>query len=56
MRDKGMLRIKFRYHDRYTKGEWNYGECEMSSVKECIEFYGLNVDCDKYEILAVEEV
>ena len=51
-----MLKIKFRYHDRHTRGEWSYQECEMSSVQECIEFYGLEVDCDRYEILSVEEV
>lgn len=51
-----LYRIKFRYHDRYTRGEWSYQECIMPSVQECIDWYGLNVDCDRYEILSVEEV
>ena len=48
--------IKFRYRDKYTKGDWSYQECTMGSVQECIEFYGLDVDCEDYEILSVEEV
>lgn len=50
-----MLHIKFRYKDRYTRGEWNTQECTMSSIEECIKVYGLGVDCE-YEIVSVEEV
>lgn len=51
-----MKLIKFRYKDRYTKGNWAYQECTMNSVRECIEWYGLEFDCDDYEILSVEEI
>lgn len=50
-----MLRITFKYRDKYTHGNWNTQSCVMSSVKECIEWYGLGVDCE-YEILSVEKV
>lgn len=50
-----MVHIKFRYKDDLSKGEWKYQECIVSSVKECIELYGLGIDCE-YEILSVEEV
>ena len=49
-----MLHIKFRYRDEQSRGEWREQSCIMSSVKECIEIYGLGVDCD-YEIVSVEE-
>lgn len=52
-----MLRIKFRYIDKYTNGKWAEQECYCNSVKECIEIYGLESDptCYQYEILEVEE-
>lgn len=50
-----MLKIKFRYKDMYSNGRWNEQSCIMSSVQECIDVYGLGVDCE-YEILSVEEV
>ena len=50
-----MLRIRFRYSDAYSHGEWNEQECVMSSVSECVRVYGLGIDCD-YEIISVEEV
>lgn len=49
-----MKRIKFKYKDRYTNGEWREQECSVESVKECIEIYGLGVDCE-YRIVSVEE-
>lgn len=49
-----MLHIKFKYRDEYSHGEWQEQECVMSSVKECIDWYGLGVDCE-YEIISVEE-
>lgn len=52
-----MLRIKFKYQDAYTKeGKWSEQECVMSSVKECIEFYGLNQPDVTYQIISIEEV
>ena len=52
-----MLRIKFRYKDRYTKeGKWSEQECVASSIKECKEFYGLDEPDVEYEIVSVEEV
>jgi hypothetical protein len=52
-----MLRIKFRYKDCYTKGEtWSEQECVMSSVHECIKFYGLDQPDVEYQIVSVEEV
>lgn len=51
-----MLHIKFRYKDKYTRGEWSYQECYVSSLNECIKLYGLGIDTDDYEILSVEKV
>ncbi len=52
-----MLRIKFRYKDRYTREEtWSEQECVVSSVKECKELYGLDQPDVEYEIVSVEEV
>lgn len=50
-----MLKIKFEYADILSNWEWLQQECVMSSVAECVDFYGLGVDCD-YRILSVEEV
>lgn len=50
-----MLKIKFRYKDFLSKGEWNEQQCCVSSVSECIKLYGLGIDCD-YEIVSVEEI
>lgn len=51
-----MKYIKFRFKDRFTHGGWSYNECEMESVRECIEFFGLKTDCDEYEILEVTDL
>ena len=50
-----MKHIVFIYKDRYTNGKWIEQECTMESVKQCIEMYGLGVDCE-YHIISVEEV
>lgn len=50
-----MLHIVFEYRDAYTNGGWSRQECTMSSVRECIEFYGLGIDCE-YRIISVKEV
>lgn len=49
-----MLKIKFRYKDEYSNGEWNEQECIVSSLKECKEIYGL--DYCEYQIISIEEV
>lgn len=53
-----MLRIKFRFKDKYTKGNWSYCECVVSSLSECKRIYGLDTDpdCYEYEILSTESV
>ena len=50
-----MYKIKFRYKDKYTHGEWRIQSCKCSSVEQCKEWYGLGIDCE-YEILSVEKV
>lgn len=52
---RGVLHIVFEYRDAYSNGKWNRQECIMSSVKKCIEMYGLGIDCE-YRIISVEEV
>lgn len=48
-----MLQITFRYKDKYSKGRWLTQVCVMSSVQECIQWYGLGIDCE-YKIIKVE--
>lgn len=52
-----MLKIKFRYRDEMSNGEWREQSCIVSSVRECKEIYGLDDDPTiyEYEILEVEE-
>lgn len=50
-----MVHIVFEYKDMYTNGNWSRQECTCNSLKECIDFYGLGVDCE-YHILSVDEV
>ena len=50
-----MKHIKFKYKDKYTHGEWREQECVMSSVAECVKWYGLGEDCE-YEIIEVKDV
>ena len=50
-----MYNIEFEYCDRYTNGEWRRQRCTVSSIAECIEIYGLGIDCD-YRIISVEGV
>lgn len=50
-----MVKVKFKYRDDYSRGEWKEQECVVRSVKECKELYGLGVDCE-YKIISVEEV
>lgn len=48
------LHITFEYRDEFSGDKWQKQECVLSSVKECIELYGLN-ECE-YHILNVERV
>ena len=41
-----MLEILFRYCDNLSKGNWNIQGCSVPSVQECIEIYGLGIDCN----------
>ena len=50
-----MKRITFEYADEQSNWEWRQQTCTMPTVEDCIEWYGLGVDCD-YRILNVEEV
>ena len=50
-----MVKVKFVYRDEYSFPNWNEQECEVESLKECIEIYGLGIDCE-YKIISVEEV
>ena len=54
-------KIKFKYCDPYTRGNWSENESvfnansEYEAIKKCKEFFGLGVDCD-YEIISVKEI
>ena len=50
-----MKEIEFEYRDAYTDGGWSKQSCIVNSVKECIELYGLGVDCE-YKIVSIKEV
>lgn len=50
-----MVRIKFKYKDDMSRGEWQEQECVVRSVEECKRIYGLGIDCE-YQIISVEEV
>ncbi len=50
-----MLHIKFEYADKYSNWEWRHQECTVSSLKECMQIYGLGVDCE-YKIISIEHV
>ncbi len=50
-----MLKIKFKYKDEYSNGEWKEQECIVRSLKECKELYGLGIDCE-YQIISIEEI
>lgn len=50
-----MLRIVFEYKDAYSHGEWCKQECVCESIRECIEWYGLGVDCE-YKIISAKPV
>ena len=49
-----MVKVKFKYKDEMSKGEWREQECIVSSVQECKRIYGLGIDCE-YKIISIEE-
>lgn len=49
-----MLRIKFKYRDQYSNGKWCIQECQVDSIKECIQIYGLD-ECE-YQILSADPI
>lgn len=50
-----MLHIEFEYRDNYTNGEWIKQECDVNSLAECKELYGLGIDCE-YRIISIKEI
>ena len=51
-----MVKVKFRYKDKLSHGNWNEQECRVRDLKECKKIYGLGIDEDcEYEIISVEE-
>ena len=54
-RMRKMVLVKFEYRDSWSHGEWCRQEGTFDSVQECIEWYGLGIDCDD-RILSVEEI
>lgn len=49
-----MVKVKFKFKDAHTNGQWREQECSCHSLEECKRFYGLGIDptCE-YEILSV---
>ena len=50
-----MVHVVFEYRDEMSGGEWRRQECVVRSISDCIEWYGLGIDCE-YRIVSVEEV
>lgn len=53
-----MVKVKFRYKDEMSKGEWREQECLVSSVEEAKRIYGLDgsdPSLEECEIVSVEE-
>lgn len=50
-----MVRIIFEFKDAYTNGNWQKRRCVVNSIDECIELYGLGIDCD-YRIISIEKI
>ena len=49
------MHVSFEYRDKYTKSEWHKQECDCGSIKECIDFYGLDLDDVEVRNLKIEE-
>jgi hypothetical protein len=53
-----MVKVKFRYKDEMSKGEWREQEYLVSSVEEAKRIYGLDgsdPSLEECEIVSVEE-
>lgn len=53
-----MVKVKFRYKDEMSNGEWRDQECLVSSLAEAKRIYGLDgsdPSLEEYEIISVEE-
>ena len=50
-----MYKITFEYRDELSNWEWRRQTCIVSNIRECIEIYGLGVDCD-YRIISIERL
>ena len=50
-----MVHVVFEYRDEMSGGKWLRQECTVRSISDCIEWYGLGIDCE-YHIVSVEEV
>lgn len=51
-----MKRIKFKYRDEMSRGNWREQECTVLSLMECINLYGLDEPGVDYEIISIEDV
>lgn len=53
-----MVKVKFRFKDNRTGGQWVFQECIVPSVDEAKKIYGLGTDpnLEDWEILSVEDV
>ena len=50
-----MVKVTFKYCDKYTHGGWNTQSGIYKSVQDCIQWNGLGKDCE-YAIVSVEHV
>lgn len=46
-----MRSLRFQYKDQYTLGRWSTLNCEAKSLKDAIEFYGLDRDECEYKLV-----
>ena len=52
-----MVKVTFKYRDRFNRPNWSTQSCVVDSVNECKMIYGLGIDPDcEYEIISVEDV
>ena len=50
-----MLRITFEYRDEHAENRWSRQTGDFPSLQECIDWYGLGIDCE-YRIVSIGEV
>ena len=51
-----MVKITFKYKDKYTYGKWAEQSCLVRNTQEAIELYGLDKSDVEYKIIKEEEV